>query len=291
MKNTNQNKKLKITQSRKNDFTYVLCDDISPETMKRMYVDFNDLNVKNMDTLHLVLCSNGGSPSCAYEMAHYIRNYARRVIGLFPSITYSSSVLLGLSCNQLMFGSFGAWGPLDTQTPYYTADRGYDYDSTENIDACYKALIDYGVKAMDRSVGMIVKRTKLNSADSIKLSKHMVDAVVQPVLSKIDPNTLGAYHRGSELASMYGVRILKEIMKVDFDKAWDICYDLTKNWPTHGFHVKKKELQSYGLPVKKPSPSILNAMDAMKFRLDEAKPFQGFIEGNTVLATMSKIAA
>ena len=119
----------------------------------------------------------------------------------------------------------------------------------------------------------------------------MVDAVVQPVLSKIDPNTLGAYHRGSELASMYGVRILKEIMKVDFDKAWDICYDLTKNWPTHGFHVKKKELQSYGLPVKEPSPSILNAMDAMKFRLDEAKPFQGFIEGNTVLSTMSKIAA
>ena len=48
MKNTNQNKKLKITQSRKNDFTYALCDDISPETLKRMYVDFNNLNVKNM---------------------------------------------------------------------------------------------------------------------------------------------------------------------------------------------------------------------------------------------------
>ena len=291
MKNTNQNKKLKITQSRKNDFTYVLCDDISPETMKRMYVDFNDLNVKNMDTLHLVLCSNGGSPSCAYEMSYYMRNYANKVVGLFPSYVYSSAVLLSLSFDELHFGSFGFFGPMDTQSPNYMAEIGFEYDSTENIDACYKALINYGVKAMDQSVRMIVKRTKLNSADSIKLSKHMVDAVVQPVLSKIDPNTLGAYHRGSELASMYGVRILKDIMKMDINKAWDICYDLTKKWPTHGFHVKMNELQMYGLPVKKPSPSILNALDAMKFRLDEADPFQGFVDGNTALSTMSKIAA
>ena len=77
----------------------------------------------------------------------------------------------------------------------------------------------------------------------------------------------------------------------DTNFAWDICYDLTKNWPTHGFHVKMNELQMYGLPVKKPSLSILNALDAMKFRLDEAEPFQGFIDGNTALLTMSKIAA
>ena len=78
---------------------------------------------------------------------------------------------------------------------------------------------------------------------------------------------------------------------MDINKAWDICYDLTKKWPTHGFHIKPNELQMYGLPVKKPSSSILDALDAMKFRLDEADPFQGFIDGNTVLSTMNKIAA
>ena len=119
----------------------------------------------------------------------------------------------------------------------------------------------------------------------------MVDAVVQPVLSKIDPITLGAYHRGSELASMYGVRILKDIMKMNIKNAWDICYDLTKGWPTHDFHIKQNELRSYGLPIKKPSPSILNALDTLKFRLDEAEPFQGFIEGKSLASTMDKIAA
>jgi len=274
-----------------NDYVYTFCKDFNKDSLYNLYKDFDSFESDQINNLYIILCSNGGLPDCAYEIAHYIRKYAHKVIGLFPTTTYSSSVLVGLSCDELIFGTMGGWGPLDSQTPYYTADLGFQYDSTENIDACYKAIIDYGVKAMDESVRMIQKRTKLNPADSVKLSKYMVDAVVQPVLSKIDPITLGAYHRGSELASMYGVRILKDIMKMNIKNAWDICYDLTKGWPTHDFHIKQNELRSYGLPIKKPSPSILNALDTLKFRLDEAEPFQGFIEGKSLASTMDKIAA
>ena len=180
---------------------------------------------------------------------------------------------------------------MDTQSPNYMAEIGFEYDSTENIDACYNAIIDYVVKAMDKSVRTIIKRTKLSSADSVKLSKHMVDAVVQPVLSQIDPNTLGAYHRASDLASMYGVRILSDIMNIDTNKAWDMCYGLIKRYPTHGFHIKQNELKLIDLPVKSPSISVRKTLDAMKFRLDEKDNFQGFIDGRASLNTMNKIAA
>ena len=290
-KNNTSLKSIKKTQSKKQDYTYVLYDDITPDTMKQMFFDFDKLGVREIDTLYFILCSNGGSPSCAYEMSYYMRNYTNKVVGLFPSYVYSSAVLLSLSFDELHFGSFGFFGPMDTQSPNYMAEIGFEYDSTENIDACYNAIIDYGVKAMDRSVRKIMKRTKLSSADSVKLSKHMVDAVVQPVLSQIDPNTLGAYHRASDLASMYGVRILSDIMNIDTSKAWDMCYGLIKRYPTHGFHIKQNELKLIDLPVKTPSISVRNTLDTMKFRLDEKDNFQGFIDGRASLNTMNKIAA
>ena len=80
-------------------------------------------------------------------------------------------------------------------------------------------------------------------------------------------------------------------MNIDTSKAWDMCYGLTKRYPTHGFHIKQNELKLIDLPVKTPSISVRNTLDTMKFRLDEKDNFQGFIDGRASLNTMNKIAA
>ncbi len=282
-------KTAKSNQTR--NYVYVLYQDINVVSLKQLHLDFEKQNVKDIDTLYLVLCSNGGSPACAFELAYYLNGIAQKIIGMIPSFAYSSSSLLALSFDEIHLGSFGFLGPMDTQAPYYDAEKGYNYHSMENIDACCHAIIDYGIKAMDKSVRMILKQTDLNASDSIKLSKGMIESMIHPILNKIDPNTLGNYHRASDLASMYGVRILTDIMGIDINLAWGICEGMTKGYPTHGFHIKKSELKKIGLPIVEVSKQELKGLDRLKFRLEDLEPFQGFSEWGNKYSMIDKIAA
>ena len=284
-KNDNKNKNGKIQKSTSNsqmikldeqDFVYTLFADINRESLKQLYIDFSQLGDVKMDSLYFILCSNGGSPSCAFEMAYYLQKYAKRIIGLIPSYAYSSSVILALSFHEIQMSSFSYMGPMDTQTPSYSAGLGFGYNSTENIEACYNAVIDYGVRGLDKTVELILKKTDLSASESINLSKSVMNAVMEPVLTKIDPKDLGDYHRACKLASSYGVRVLKDIHDMDINDAWKLCGDLTKKYPTHGFHIKETELKKIGLPIKTPLKIDLKYMDRLAFQLDEIDNFQGF---------------
>ena len=58
-------------------------------------------NVNNIDELTIVLNTKGGKPSVAYEIASYLRNYSKKIIGVIPSGVFSSGVILALSFDRL----------------------------------------------------------------------------------------------------------------------------------------------------------------------------------------------
>ncbi len=260
----------------KHDYVYTFYNDIDRDSLEKLYMDFTQLNVDRIENLYFVLCSRGGSPSSAFEMAYFLRNYADNIIGMIPSYAFSSSVILALSFDEIQFGTFGYFGPMDTQIPSYSAGIGFGFDSTENIEACYQAVIDYGLEAMDKAVKMILNKTELSPAEAISLSQGVLDSIVQPVLNKMEPKKIGDYFRSCELASTYGVRVLKDIQEMEIKDAWELCNCLTKGYPTHGFHIKENELKKLGLPIVTPHKDELRKLNNLCFFLENCPQFQGF---------------
>jgi len=265
-----------------NDYVYILNDDMNLAALKKLHENFTAKGVTEMDTLYIVLNTSGGLPSIAFEMANYLRLIANRIIGFIPAGVFSSGVILAASFNELVMGGIRSHlTPIDIITDRaYTAGVGFNHDSTENLMACYDAVIEKACDALNTVTGIILEKSKLNIVDAILASKALTESAMRPILEKIDPQMLGSNYRARDLAAYYLYYVLVDIRGWDTTEAWDLAKHLSRGFPSHGFRIKSVQAKKLGLPVVEPTENDFIAMNQLAFMLDDMENFQEFSESH-----------
>ena len=284
--NTNKHK-TQTTKNPQTQLTYFLNDNMDRNTLKTIHDNFLSSDCEMVDNLNIILNTSGGSPSAAYDIAFYLRNFSKHITGYIPAGVFSSGTILALSFDKLICGDFGHLGPIDVQTPSYNAGMGFKSDSVLNLLASFEAVIEGGVHAMDISTAKIMDKSKLNIVESINASRSIVENAMTP-LKNIDVNKLGDLYRARDLGAYYAYYVLKNIQGWSGEKAWDLAKFMSRNLPTHGFRVREWHLNELGLPIAKPTKDELIGLNKLAFELDEMELFQGFVELNEVLNLNTK---
>jgi len=275
-------KKTKATKKPQTQLTYFINDDMDRKALKRLHDNFVAQDSEKVDNLNIILNTSGGKPSASYDIAFYLRNFAKHITGYIPAGVFSSGTILALSFDKLICGDFGHLGPLDLQSPSYDAGMGFRSDSVLNLLESFEAVIEQGVNAMDLSIKKIMDKSKLNIVESINASRSIIESAMVP-LKSIDVNMLGDHYRARDLGAYYAYYVLMNIQGLSGEKAWDLAKFLSRSLPTHGTRIKAWHIKELGLPIEKPTKDVLAGLNKLAFELDEMEQFQGFVDLNEVL--------
>ncbi len=279
--------KTKNTKKPQTHLTYFLNDAMDRNALKTLHDNFLKQGFEKADNLNIILNTCGGKPSAAYDLAFYLRNYAKNITGYIPAGVFSAGNILALSFDKLIVGDFGHLSALDLQSDSYTAGMGFRSNSVLNILSSFEATVEQAVFAMNQSTSNIMQKSKLNIVESINASKSIIESAMAP-LKNIDINELGGHYRARDLGAYYAYYVLMNIQGWSGEKAWDLAKSLSRSFPTHGTRVKAWHIKELGLPIKKPSQAELAGLNKLAFELDEMEQFQGFVDINEVLKFDSK---
>ncbi|MGE3348326.1 MAG: hypothetical protein AB7I35_12910 [Ramlibacter sp.] len=153
----------------------------------------------------LVLTTLGGDPHAGYRIARCLRHHYKHVRILVPSRCKSAGTMIAIGANDLAIGDLGELGPLDIQVlkPAETIERGSGLDVSAALNQCLQ------------HAGSVFFTFFQNSRQSLKVSPRLagefasqvVEGLLAPLYSQIDPLRLGELHRAMAITLQYGQRL------------------------------------------------------------------------------------
>ena len=126
-------KKTKAKKKPQTQLTYFINDDMDRKALKRLHDNFVAQDTEKVDNLNIILNTSGGKPSASYDIAFYLRNFAKHITGYIPAGVFSSGTILALSFDKLICCDFGQLGSLDLQSHSYDAGMGFRSESVLNL--------------------------------------------------------------------------------------------------------------------------------------------------------------
>lgn len=176
--------------------------------------------------IDVLIHSTGGDALAAWKLMSILRERFNDVSVLVPFMAFSAATLFALGANKIVMHPHASLGPIDPQISIPKPDGGLRSFSYEDVGAFLRFL-----------------------STEVKISEQVhVSAVIEKLFSVVDPLTVGAASRASELSSSVGERLLLMHMTRPEDKsrAKQIAQNLNKSFFAHGDAVSRttaKELQ------------------------------------------------
>jgi len=184
-------------------------ESISGEDADKIYQALEDLNPDRKNNVLLIMVSNGGQITPAYQISKLCREWSKeKFVAVVPREAKSAATLIALGADVVHMGPLGHLGPID---PMYNGVAGL---------------------AIKESIRTITKLTHEYPGSSEMWAEVLYrDGQYQ---------ILGHYERTVEASVQYGQRLLIS-GKSDPERAAKIADHLVYGYKNHGFVIDKEE--------------------------------------------------
>lgn len=204
----------------------------------------------------ICMATFGGDPDAGYRIGRCLQHYYPQQVSLFaPSLCKSSGTLTAIAANNLIIGNQGELGPLDIQLR--KADEIGEQSSGLDIFKAINFLEDRVVEQFVQYLGAIRFGSGVSTKLSADIAAKLVQSVIEPIASQIDPIKIGEHQRAIGIAQKYG-ELLNEMTKNLKERGLST---LIAGYPSHGFVIDRKEAEKLFNKVFKPCDTLINLLN------------------------------
>jgi membrane-bound ClpP family serine protease len=148
---------------------------------------------KQFEELDFVIHSYGGDISAAYTIIRMLRAHTiKRLNACVPVIATSAATLFCLGADTIILDEQANLGSLDTQT---RVEGKYDYKSALNLFKSLLNLKEISQETVLNLVSRLMREHNLSVSDCFGIATKFVTDVNNFLLTKLDSEKLGEFHR------------------------------------------------------------------------------------------------
>ena len=202
------------------------------------------------DNVDVLIHSIGGDSLSAWKLMSVLRERFERIGVLVPYMAFSAATIFALGADEIVMHPYASLGPIDPQIRAMTPDGSVRQFAYEDVGAFLQFL-----------------------HEEAKLTDQVhVMPIVEHLLKAVDPLTIGASKRASDLSTSIGERLLKLHMTdgEDRDKPAQIARDLNKSFFAHGDAVSRSRARELHLKIAEDNPELEQTMWAAFEQVESA---------------------
>lgn len=194
----------------------------------REFIDQIDA-INSTDAVDVLIHSTGGDGLTAWKLMSVLRSKFDEVGVLVPFQAFSAATIFALGANEIVMHPHASLGPIDPQITVRNSDGTTLQFAYEDVGAFLQFMVEEG-----------------------KLTEQAyVSSVLEKLLSTVNPLSVGAAKRASDLSSDVGARLLTMHMSSAEEKprVTDIAKDLNKSFFAHGDAIPRDRARDLGLKI------------------------------------------
>lgn len=191
---------------------------------------------KGRDKAILIPVTNGGDPDAGFKITRYFQDRYDSFTVLVSGMCKSAGTLMAIGAHELAFTPFGELGPLDIQLS--KVDR-FETESGLSIQDALDTLEDRAKLSFYKMTQDYVRANNglLSFAMASKAASDFVTQLYAPILSRIDPEEVGARSRSMRIAVEYGKRLAIKSRNLKPDA----LEKLAETYSSHSFVIDMME--------------------------------------------------
>lgn len=185
----------------------------------REFIDQIDAVGSGEQVVDVLIHSTGGDALVAWKLMSLLRERFANIAVLVPSMAFSAATIFALGADEIIMHPHASLGPIDPQITVRLPDGSARRFAYEDVGAFLRFLVEEA---------------------KIKEETH-VSAVINKLFDAVDPVTIGAARRASDLSTDVGERMLLTHMRgtEKESKVRKIASDLNKGFFAHGDAVSR----------------------------------------------------
>jgi hypothetical protein len=184
----------------------------------------------------LLLVTYGGDPHAAFKIARYIQDKYKHFSLFVSGFCKSAGTLFAVAANEVIFAPFGELGPLDVQM---AKPDHFQYDSGlvigESLDTLERRAIEMFKRIFDEMISE--KQGQISISTAMTAASELTKSIYAPIMSRIDPEEIGARQRALRIAHDYGRRLAIKSQNTT-EKSLRL---LAEKYSSHSFVIDKQE--------------------------------------------------
>lgn len=204
---------------------------------------------EDVDSVDLLLISNGGDPTVSYRIVNLIRERFKKFGVLLPYTAYSAATLISLGADEIIMHPYSNLGPVDPQLTHKTKEKE----------------IRFGSEDLRNYLEFIKEDVGVSDQEQLQRSFELVAKEVGSI-------PIGIAKRSSQLAFSMGEKLLNMHMS-DSNKAKTIAETLNKSFYHHGHALGLTEAKKIGLPVIKPNNELKQLLHEVMLSFESEMEF------------------
>lgn len=217
----------------------------------------------------LFLVTNGGNPDAAYKMTRYFQEKYEHFTVVISGKCKSAGTLIAVGAHELAFSPYGELGPLDIQLT--KVDK---FDQLQSGLTIQDSLNTLEARALSKFYEVVKDYMQANNGllsftSATKAASDFVTQLYAPVLSRIDPEEVGARARSMRIAADYGNRLSVKSQNL---KAKTLKI-LAETYSSHSFVIDRQEAETLFTRVRsvdKTEAAVVNALGrSARFELSD----------------------
>jgi hypothetical protein len=238
----------------------LLFDPDTPIDSKLVGKVFYDLrkNFKDCDgTLDVLICSTGGEPDAAYNLAMLFRKYGSKKLNfIVPRMAKSAATILACASDKILMTPIAELGPLDVQI----------FRLEIKSDSIEPTV--FSPMHVELTLDMI--RKEYNEGNE-SLAKALLERIQSPIL-------LSSFIKANEISEQYTTKLLNtRMLKDQNDKVSEISKQLTRGYAHHGFCINIEEARELGLVVEEIPDDQIDLINEIQMTQDKIYELQSRI--------------
>jgi hypothetical protein len=192
--------------------------------------------------------SFGGSATVAYKIVLELRarcSVVRAVVGDFAK---SAATLMMFGMDEIWMGPSSELGPLDVQVEH--PDREGHTVSGLDVAKSLGVLNDFAVGFVLANGREVIDFTSLPRDKVFDSLSRLSVGLLEPVLSKLDPQLIHRASQDLDLARHYAVELLHGHANMPRVLAKQIADHFVEHYPAHECLISRSEAERHQLPVR-----------------------------------------
>jgi len=206
----------------------------------------------------LILVTEGGDADAAFRVARVFQNRYKKFILFVTGYCKSAGTLIAVGADELVFAETGELGPLDVQMS--KPDEIMQMQSGLTATAALETLHSQALQAFEHFMLQLLGRSggSISTRTATQIAVQLTCGLFSPLYGHMDPMHVGEAGRALAIAMKYGHSLNRDNLKPNALEA------LTKNYPSHGYVIDRKEASKLFQFVREPNLQEQRIVDALK---------------------------
>lgn len=202
----------------------------------REFIDQIDLIPSDMNEIDVLLHSTGGDALAAWKLMSILRERFKKIGVLVPYMAFSAATIFSLGADEIVMHPHASLGPIDPQISMKLSDGKQRRFAFEDVGAFLRFI-----------------------GEEVGISEQMyISSIIDKLFDVVDPVSVGAAKRASELATDVGERLLRMHMTTEEEKrqARIIAEGLNKSFFSHADAVSRTRARQLQLRIAPDNPGL-----------------------------------